>query len=724
MRSTKLLNIFKPIGLFYFTALLWSHAALAEPLINIEVQETAMHEVSFADLIDFGLDITGEPIADVALTNQGQAVAIEITGSTLNPNVMGQGASIRFLGEAIDTLYTGTNVYTLHLNRDLVARIEAIEYSVSPRAPFASSYLAKKRFAPQQAYSFTSPNDQDPWYAKRIAALDAPQQERVDMRLDDMLPGGNSGSLKAKLKVDVWGASNMPGSDTDHHIRVSINGQAVASKVFDGFERQVISSEVNNLQIGNNVVSLELPLDQGERFDAVNLDAIEISYPRAFIAQNNELMFTSRFKKFRVRGFEQKEISVYSRDSQSIQRIENASIVGRCPDRGDCGVDFGGSGQVTDYYVVADSQFRSPTLRYLPLDEDIRSGSAEYLIVTHPDFIAQGGEVDQLGRLVDSLEETFSSVDVVDVEQIYAQFANHVFDPLAIQRYLQFAQEQRATQFVLLVGGDIYDYRDFENQDAQSFIPSLYVATDDLIRFAPADAKYVDFDNDNVPDMPIGRLPVRSMGELKVLIDKRETYLGRDYQQTAVFAADRFSDIEQYSFTLDAERIRNDYFPTWNVAAAYIDEIGSRDARDLIRNSINNGVSLTSFFGHSSTNQWSFDGLFTGFDAANLQNSGKPTIVTQWGCWNTYHVNPNEDSMGHQFLMTGDRGAVAVMGATTLTSAHHERLLADLVYKELASGLTLGEAITKAKAELAKSMPDALDVLLGWNLLGSPELTL
>ena len=114
--------------------------------------------------------------------------------------------------------------------------------------------------------------------------------------------------------------------------------------------------------------------------------------------------------------------------------------------------------------------------------------------------------------------------------------------------------------------------------------------------------------------------------------------------------------------------------------------------------------------------------MLTGNDAANLNNVGRPTVVTQWGCWNTYYVNPNEDSMGHRFLMEGEQGAVAVMGATTLTNADAERVLARLVFARLANGERLGEAITNAKQEYAQDNPNDLDVLLGWTLLGMPDL--
>jgi len=78
--------------------------------------------------------------------------------------------------------------------------------------------------------------------------------------------------------------------------------------------------------------------------------------------------------------------------------------------------------------------------------------------------------------------------------------------------------------------------------------------------------------------------------------------------------------------------------------------------------------------------------------------------------------------MGHRFMMEGEQGAVAVMGASTLTNANSERILAKLVFKRLANGERLGDAVTNAKQEYAIDHPNDLDVLLGWTLLGPPEL--
>ena len=77
--------------------------------------------------------------------------------------------------------------------------------------------------------------------------------------------------------------------------------------------------------------------------------------------------------------------------------------------------------------------------------------------------------------------------------------------------------------------------------------------------------------------------------------------------------------------------------------------------------------------------------------------------------------------MAHEFLLNGEQGAAAVLGASTLTEAEHEQALAKLLYDRL---LQLGQAVLGAKTEYAATNPDHADVILGWTLLGDPGLVL
>ena len=670
------------------------------------------------------MDLVGVPLNEFAMSNRGQAVPIQVVGSDADPAVFGPGASIRFVADKLDTLYTGTNVYTLKLDSVSASRMQ-VDGSAA-KGVAATSYIRTEAYAPQSRYSFTSPDSQDPWFADRLVAVDGPVSQKITMSLPDLAVGGNVGSAKATLSVNAWGAADLAGNN-DHSVSVAFNGEAVTSKRFDGLTKARLSGALHNIQSGDNEVEVTLPMDTGKAYDAVNLDTVEISYPSKFVAKSGRLNFTSSFGKFRIQGFDsdllpngQGDLLVVRQDAAGTHLMTNIKVA--CRSSG-CLVETPGSGSPAQYYVSSINALHTPQLDALPLEDDIMSGQAAYLIISHPDFIGGAGNF-HLENLATSLQSEMGSVDIIDVESIYAQFGDHIFDPQAIRDYIRYAHANRGTRYVLLVGGDVYDYRQFENDDAESFIPSFYAATGNHITFAPVDARYADVNDDNVPDIPLGRLPVRTVSHLAVLINKRNDFLNREYVGEALLVADAYDQVQQYDFSTDADEVEADFLQNFSVDKAYVDELGVSSARQKVRNTINNGTTLTAFFGHSSTNQWSFNGLFTGPDAAGLSNAGKPTVVTQWGCWNAYYVSPNEDSMGHRFMMEGDRGAVAVMGATTLTDADSERRLARMVFARLANGERLGDAITNAKQEYAQDNPNDLDVLLGWTLLGMPDLIL
>jgi hypothetical protein len=106
-----------------------------------------------------------------------------------------------------------------------------------------------------------------------------------------------------------------------------------------------------------------------------------------------------------------------------------------------------------------------------------------------------------------------------------------------------------------------------------------------------------------------------------------------------------------------------------------------------------------------------------------LDNAHRPAVVTQFGCWNTFYVSPEEDSLAQRFLLEGDHGAVVVMGTTSLSRARTERVFGDLLYRNLSRGMRIGDAVQSARRSLAEVDPEAYDVLLGWTVLGPADLT-
>jgi hypothetical protein len=225
---------------------------------------------------------------------------------------------------------------------------------------------------------------------------------------------------------------------------------------------------------------------------------------------------------------------------------------------------------------------------------------------------------------------------------------------------------------VLLVGGDTYDYKGYLG-DSISYIPTLYHPVDGgfaVVTHAPVDALFGDVDGDYVPDIPIGRLPLREPTELAIVVNKIIAYDERDKSPSSVFAADAGDIGGGYSFDSTAQELVDAFPAAWKAANTniFVDDYGLQGAERYglansdLTNTINGGLALASYFGHSGPSRWSTStpALLDTNDVTLLLNDGAPPLVAQWGCWNTYYVLPNGNTMGHMLLLDGAHGAGCV----------------------------------------------------------------
>ncbi|MBT8115494.1 MAG: hypothetical protein KJP04_08940, partial [Arenicella sp.] len=467
-------------------------------------------------------------------------------------------------------------------------------------------------------------------------------------------------------------------------------------------------------------IKVTVPNDGGYIYDLIRLDHVTLRYPRAFIAQEGggSLVFTSNWSKFRIAELNQNDALVMRLDENGDAYLMTERGSGQCTSG--CVYFSGSDSTATDtYFVSTDSGIKTPQIA-VAVDGGTLSGQpATFMVIAHPDFIGTTGQL--LEGYVTEMQAKYGSADLVDVETVYAAYSGGVVDAFAIRDFINEAYHTRGTRHVLLVGGDIYDYRDYTGSGAQSFIPSIYMPIANNVKAIPSDATYALIDDDLVPDLTIARLPVRSTADLQNLITKRQDYLARSYGNSAVFAADEL-DAYNYSFKSDAERLIFDHFQGWNIDEVYLDDSPIADATAGIVSSMNDGVALAAYFGHSSTDRWSLSSMLSGQDVADLNNAGSPMVVTQWGCWNTFYVSPENDSMAHRFLVEGQQGAVTVMGATSFTQADAEKRMAGVLFGNLKSGMSIGEAVLLAKQQIAAETPYQIDVLLGWAVLGFDDM--
>jgi hypothetical protein len=679
---------------------------LLSTTFNLKVRQTGIYHITYEMLQTAGLDLAGVPVDKITVINRNMMMPVYVSMPN-QAETFGPGGAIEFYGEALDTVYTDTNIYTVQVSSIPVSRIPDIAADPEAGLTAPASYTNTLVVNNQRAYaSFYALGDG--WYDTSMLVYTALKSWNFSFQVNGLADPSDL----ATLNLNVWGVTDWP-QTPDHHLLVSVNGVPVANATFDGLvEKNLnISLPAGTLHEGENSLQLTLPGDTGVQYEMVNLDNFSITYQRTFQAQNGRLAFTATSGVFNVTNLPSGNIVVYRLSEAGLVRLENVQV--QATDSM-FNATFAGINQASTYLVTTADASYPPTLEATRQQVNLNH-PAQYLIIAHPDFI------NGLQPLIQARQAQGLTVSVVNVNDLYTRYTYGIFDPQAIQQYIAYAYHNLGTQYVLLVGGDTYDYRNYLGKNSISFIPSLYATTGAHSRLVPVDPLFADVNGDNVPDLALGRFPVRTTAELNLMVSKTLAYANKNYGRTAVFASDKFDGIVNFkNINLGFAASLPAGWTTQNIS---LDDLTVPAAQTQLIAAMNSGTALITFTGHSGPTSWTFSGLFNTTKAAALTNAGRPFVVVQWGCWNTYHIDPVNNYLVQSFLFSGDKGAAAVLGASTLTDSESEDLLGQLLTPRLVTpGLSIGQALLQAKTELAQSHPDLLDVLLGWSIMGDPAL--
>jgi hypothetical protein len=683
-----------------------SAASAGSPEALLWVTKPGVQRIGVDTLRSEGVDFTGVPVADLALTDDGEPQPRHIIDAN-GDGVLNSGDAVEFRGTVTPTLYSDRNAYHLRVDptkaqavrdgRGRARRARRMNRDLGRTLPDTVTLDQQRR------YFVGAPGD-DPWYDAQLYANNG--SARLERTFD--LPGYAGGG--ATLALSLWGITDWPGSEPDHHVIVSVNGQRIDAFWFDGHEdaSRDFQLPAGLLQAEGNTITLEAPGDTGFAFEIQAFDGIAVTYDRQTRAHEGSWQGTlsERGRWGRPAGHTgYGVVNLEGFSGEVVAWNHRLRLVGT--DR----LRIRGGG---DWFAADHRAIQEPTVEAPVPAPAATTRAADYVIIAHPQFL----DADALDELVMLQENRGYRTEVVDVDSIYAGYSDFAVDAEAIRQYLAEVQPD----FVLLVGGDTYDYQDYLDVESESFIPTHYVSTDGQVTFAPADIPHVDYTGDGLPQAAIGRLPVRTRGELEQLVRKLRNY---QTPNRGLFSAGRSDRDEAFS------QVSANYASTlskkgWMTDTIHVDEAGLEDAKTRLLDELNIGGTLVSYVGHSSHGIWGLNPqtgvLFDTKEARELTNS-QPHVVTQWGCWNTYFVHPTTETMANTLLFQ-DGGAAAVMGATALTDLGLLQGLGENFFEQMANEPTLGEALLAAQRQYAGERPGVVDQLRGFVLLGDPATPL
>ena len=356
----------------------------------------------------------------------------------------------------------------------------------------------------------------------------------------------------------------------------------------------------------------------------------------------------------------------------------------------------------------------------IPFDTTLPSlRQTDYLILTHALF-AEGAQRIAEQKQIDGYRPV-----VVDVERVYDRYSYGVVEAQAIRSFLRdvWRTGNHRLKYLLLIGDDTFDPNNYLGFDQESFIPSLTTMDQSFGRI-PSENLYADMNDDGIPDIAIGRLPVSTAAQMESVADKiiHQNMLLSTGKDEQVFAVDN-QGVNDSSFMDMAESVAASLPQGKMVNWADVGQ-GATGSHDTLFNAFLDGVEAVHYFGHGGFNIWSDDGLLSVSQVADMANSGTGTVVFTWTCnvqYFRYHLG---SAINEALFLVPDGGAVATVGPVGVTKPKIQEKLYSLVYVNLSKGMTLGQAIQKAKGDTLKIDATARPAVEGWTLLGDPSLLL
>ena len=666
---------------------------------RIVIVEEGMYELTSADLGAVGWqEVDPETLL---LRYQGEPYPVWITGA-------GRDLRIRFYGQPVNSRYTLENAYFLERCSPgecaplMMVEGSPSEANLSPAATFVTATHLE-----ENNLYFPKAVPERTWY---WLSLPAPGAETFPFTLNGL--GQGSGLIQ----VALYGSTEAASVDPDHHLRVLLNGTALADESWDGIGLHTIDTEIPEgvLLDGENLLTLEAPGDTGVGADIVLLDWIALETPQRPAAVANHLAINGPGGNLTLEGFDA-PLVVYD--------VSDPFDTFRVPVEG-AGADFR---LATDlgrrYFAVGEEGYMSPAGVH-----PVQTLPALWAVSTEVDYLAVGPPelLEPLEPLLEHRESQGLRTLAVPIQTVYDEFNHGLAEPEAVRSLLQYAAANWAVapRYLLLVGDGSHDPRGYQAPPEANWLPSFFLFST-YGGETVSDLEFVKLDEDPFPDLAVGRFPARTPEQVETAVEKTLAYENQPADEGWQRRILAISDGQEASFQRDAETFLA-HFSAEFQPELYAAPAGDTSASSEIETYLEDGVLLMSYFGHGSVTQLGKDSLFSNQDGEALRNGDRLPIMVNITCLAGLFSHPQAVSLSEVMLFNPRGGAVAALGATSLTLPVDQALLSSALVEQLlvSPDARLGDLLLGAQRTLPAERAGALEVMDTFLLFGDPALQL
>ncbi|MFZ0391177.1 MAG: C25 family cysteine peptidase [Calditrichia bacterium] len=746
--------------------------------VKLFVNENGIYRISGADLVEAGVNLQEINPQTLRLSNKGNEVAILVSGD--QDLIFDEGDYLEFWGERNEktfkenypTLYddpfTDENVYWLSWGgapgirmveeSGAIISTNPAQYNRARFYPF-TVHLEENNYFERFGVEIVQEllYKKDLWYFDRGLLGITKQTYPINIIYPD-----------SSLANTVQATLSLSGRSAGSHSVMAWLNQRLIGRVNSGWFGEkplLLSNEVGNpiygadLKHGEN--DIELQTMESEN-DHVLFNWASIQYNRQYKAYQNQIEFTKpspqsisnpqvNLFQFNISHFTRPDIDIYKKGVSKVVnfqiQVDNSSGTPRYQ------ISFQDRILTDDVqYMALPANQRLKPLRiereqvFNPENPQLRlrsaANSADYLIITHEKFYERAKEFMEFRR------QQGLSVVMVRVQDIYDEFNYGVKSPLAIQKFLKYAfynwDRTHRLQYVVFLGDANYNpYA--KGTLSEDLVPTFFYES---MKFGAVatDFPYSQLSGDDeLPDIFVGRVPVRSNGELINFINKiKEFELNPQpgpWRNQALFISgndagtyefqpevyEKFGIARKPAFRTQNQRLMNNLLPH-HYSAFKLNTIKDPNlpfdpnyggTTDLIQY-FDEGISFMTFLGHGGGAVWADVGLMNLQDVDRLNNQGKYPVIASMTCFTGRFETPQNKGLMGKLVLAPNKGAIAAFASSGLGYVANDYAILWNVMAQLFTGeVPIGQAMALGKISyLLTSQYVVNDTLIPGNYWG------
>ncbi|TLV01554.1 type IX secretion system sortase PorU [Dyadobacter luticola] len=357
-------------------------------------------------------------------------------------------------------------------------------------------------------------------------------------------------------------------------------------------------------------------------------------------------------------------------------------------------------------------------------NQDIAASEAPDLLIVSPKaWLSEARRLAAFRETNDGL-----NVLVVGSDEVYNEFSSGKPDATAIRDFVRMLYQKTPgnLKYLLLFGDATYDYRDkLKNQtpaqrsnfipvyeSRESLNPVYTYSSDDYYGFMEASEGSWEESTagDHTLDIGVGRLPVKSLFEAEVVVDKLIRYeSGRSighWRNNVKFVADdgdgniHQSHADQLAKLIQPQFLSSRIFIDESVQTTTSEGQKAPAVNNKIRNSIDNGTLILNYTGHGGVSGWAEEQVLTLADMQSARGIDNLTLLFTATCDFGRYDDPGNVSGAEIMVLSPKGAAIGAISTTRPVYSSTNFTLSKAFYESLvkpAAGKRMGDFFRDTK---------------------------